>query len=358
MTDSIKKKVFVGLSGGVDSAVSALLLKKVGYDVTGVFIRGWQPDWIPCTWKADRISAMRTAAYLDIPFITLDLEKEYKDKVVSYLLKEYAKGNTPNPDMLCNREIKFGKFLDWALQHGADYVATGHYAELKGGELFESEDDEKDQSYFLSQLTQKELQKILFPIGGYKKGMVRKIAAEHNLPVAGRKDSQGICFVGDLEMSEFLKKELKPSVGKVINENGEEIGQHEGAILYTIGQRHGFTVYNKSEHQKNLYVVSKDIGNNTITVQSIEVASPQLKSPKNEITISNFSFTHGIFDIENASELLLRIRYRGEKHEIQFINYDESKRMLTIRSLQVLDFAHGQFGVLYDGKKCLGGGEL
>jgi tRNA-specific 2-thiouridylase len=142
------KKVFVGLSGGVDSSVSALLLKNAGYDVTGVFIRGWQPDWIPCTWKIDRISAMRTAAYLNIPFLTLDLEMQYKNKVVTYLLDEYSKGNTPNPDMLCNREIKFGDFLKWSLKNGADYVATGHYAQNIENNLYESADKQKDQSYF------------------------------------------------------------------------------------------------------------------------------------------------------------------------------------------------------------------
>jgi tRNA-specific 2-thiouridylase len=350
------KKVFVGLSGGVDSSVSALLLKEAGYEVTGVFIRGWQPDWIPCTWKSDRISAMRTAAYLEIPFITLDLEQQYKDKVVSYLLEEYKKGNTPNPDMLCNREIKFGDFLKWSIRHGADYVATGHYAQINKKKMLESNDTEKDQTYFLSQLTEEQLGKILFPIGHLEKSEVRKLAAKNNLPVATRKDSQGICFVGDLEMSEFLKKELHPESGNVLNEAGEVIGTHEGAILYTIGQRHGFKIQNISSTQKNLYVISKNLDKNTITV------SNKINDDKNEkemlIDIRNFSFTGNLTEIKKAKTLSMRVRYRGEKHEVSFVEFSEMGKILIVKSKKHLEFAHGQFAVLYDGEKVLGGGEL
>lgn len=365
-----KQKVYVGLSGGVDSSVSALLLKEAGYEVVGVFIKGWQPDWIPCTWKIDRISAMRTAAHLEIPFLTLDLENEYKDKVVTYLLEEYKKGNTPNPDMLCNREIKFGTFLKWAIRNGADFVATGHYAQVNppsrkvdlstfregGFVMHESADKEKDQSYFLSQLTQKELSHVLFPIGHLQKSQVRKIAAANNLPVATRKDSQGICFVGDLEMADFLKRELNPQKGEVLNEDGEVIGEHEGAIIYTIGQRHGFIIKNKTENQKTLYVVSKDLENNTITVGE-RINKSDIKSNK-EIQIRNFSFTGNLQNVENAKSLTMRIRYRGEKNKIKFLNYNSQTNFLIIESEKDLDFAHGQFAVLYDGETCLGGGEL
>lgn len=357
MTQNNKsKKVFVGLSGGVDSSVSALLLKEQGYDVTGVFIRGWQPDWIPCTWKTDRISAMRTAAHLEIPFVTLDLENEYKNKVVTYLLDEYKKGNTPNPDMLCNREIKFGDFLKWSLKNGADYVATGHYAIVDDAYTFkESNDKEKDQTYFLSQLTQNEISKILFPIGHLQKKEVREIASKNNLPVATRKDSQGICFVGDLEMAEFLKRELKPEEGKVLDLDGRVIGTHEGAILYTIGQRHGFTVSNISQNQKNYYVVAKDLKNNTITVSDKKGIK---EGDVSEILISNFSFTNNLNDIQNARKLTMRIRYRGEKNEIEFLVYDEKNKILKVKSNKSLEYAHGQFAVLYDEEKVLGGGEL
>jgi tRNA-specific 2-thiouridylase len=349
-----KEKVYVGLSGGVDSSVSALLLKQQGYDVTGVFIRGWQPDWIKCTWKDDRISAMRSAAHLDIPFITLDLEKEYKDKVVTYLLNEYSRGNTPNPDMLCNREIKFGIFLSWSIRHGADYVATGRYAQTEKSDLKESNDKEKDQSYFLAQLTSKELEHVLFPIGHLEKKEVRAIASENNLPVATRKDSQGICFVGDLEMSDFLKRELNPQKGKVLNTKGEEIGEHEGAVIYTVGQRHGFTITKNTENQKNLYIVSKDIDNNTITVGE----NFEKKSSNKDFIINNFSAVKNFNEIKKAKDLSVRIRYRGQKYKIKIEHIDEIKKEVIFSSKENLEFAHGQFAVIYSADKVLGSGEL
>ncbi len=354
-----KKKVFVGLSGGVDSSVSALLLKQQGYDVTGVYIKGWQPDWIPCTWKDDRISALRTAAHLDIPFITLDLEQTYKNKVVNYILEEYAKGNTPNPDMLCNREIKFGEFLKWSLAMGADVVATGHYSVVQDVQLLESADKEKDQSYFLSQLTQKELKHILFPIGHLQKSEVRKIAQKNNLPVATRKDSQGICFVGDLEMKDFLKRELNPKKGKVVNENGEEMGEHDGAILYTIGERHGFKI-NKKEGDENIhkyYVVSKNIQDNTIVVSDKEFGVSE-KKEKNCITLKNLSSTNNLDDTLKSTNLAIRIRYRGIKIPVEVKKYENEVLFLQAKNQESVAYAPGQFGVLYEGEKVLGGGEL
>ena len=374
-------KVYVGLSGGVDSSVSALLLKQQGYDVTGVFIKGWQPDWIPCTWKDDRISAMRTAAYLDISFITLDLESTYKNKVVNYILDEYAKGNTPNPDMLCNREVKFGEFLKWAMSMGVDKVAMGHYAQVqentpnpslkKEGEssnyvMKEGADKEKDQTYFLSQLTQKELSKTLFPIGHLQKSEVRKIASVNNLPVATRKDSQGICFVGDLEMKDFLKRELNPASGNVVNEHGEVIGEHDGAILYTIGERHGFRIFNHSTNQNVFHVVDKKINENILVVSSnlIGTWAPyqgagtrEAKSP-GDVTIKNISFTQNYEQLQKATNLSIRIRYRGVKIEVLIDNYDNGILKLKTKNSENLNYASGQFAVFYDGQKCLGGGEL
>ncbi len=356
------KKVFVGLSGGVDSSVSAYLLKKSGFDVTGVFIKGWQPDWIPCTWMSDRISAMRTAAYLDIPFITLDLEMQYKNKVVSYLLEEYAKGHTPNPDMLCNREIKFGSFLNWSLKNGADYVATGHYAQNYKNQLLESIDKEKDQSYFLSQLTQKELQHILFPVGHLVKAEVRGIAAQAKLPVATRKDSQGICFVGDLSMKEFLKRELKPEKGNVENVDGEIIGEHDGAILYTIGERHGFTIINNTENQKQFYVVKKDVEKNVIVVSDSPLTPLLQRGEENKkekfIYLNDFSFTQNIDEVQNSKNLSIRIRYRGAKVAVKFISYNVSENIVVVETEDNLVFDFGQFGVLYDRERCLGGGVI
>ena len=350
---SENKKIYVGLSGGVDSSVSALLLKQQGYDVTGVFIKGWHPDWIPCTWKTDRISAMRTAAHLDIPFITLDLEKEYKDKVVSYILDEYSKGRTPNPDMLCNREIKFGHFLRWALRQGADMVATGHYAQVIDGKLVESEDKEKDQSYFLSQLTSENLSKIIFPIGHLVKTEVRKIATEYGLPVASRKDSQGICFVGDLSMKQFLKKELQPIPGKVLNKDGEIIGEHEGAILYTLGERHGFIIYNQKTEQETMYVVDKDIIKNTITVSS---KVDPLDNVSKNVFLQNFSYALNPVYLKKVNELTLRTRYRGQKYPVKIVQVNDQGILLEVE--EKVEVTPGQFGVLYDRGICLGGGEI
>ena len=377
MSSQVNKKVFVGLSGGVDSSVSALLLKQQGFEVTGVFIKGWQPDWIPCTWKDDRISALRTAAYLDIPFITLDLEEKYKSKVVNYILEEYAKGNTPNPDMLCNREIKFGEFLKWSLSMGADYVATGHYAKAgatpspegggQGWGLYESADKEKDQSYFLSQLTQKELSKILFPIGHLQKSEVRKIAEQNNLPVATRKDSQGICFVGDLEMKGFLKRELNPQKGKVLNESGEEIGDHDGAILYTIGERHGFRIFKKEgdENIHKYFIINKDVNKNILIVSSALAPSPEGGRSgwgPGILKIKNLSCTNNFDEVQKAQNLSLRIRYRGSKISVEIKKYDFEQNVLELNFKNDTDkstnYASGQFAVLYDRERCLGGGEL
>lgn len=371
----MNKKVYVGLSGGVDSSVAALLLKQQGYNVTGVYIKGWQPDWIPCTWKDDRISALRTAAHIDIPFITLDFEQKYKQKVVNYILEEYAKGNTPNPDMLCNREIKFGEFLKWSLEMGADFVATGHYAKTTNIEvspwyLLESNDREKDQSYFLSQLTQKELQHILFPIGHLHKSEVRRIAAENSLPVAARKDSQGICFVGDLEMKDFLKKELNPQPGKVVNKNGEVIGEHDGVILYTIGERHGFRI-NKKGGDENIgkyYVIRKDIERNILIVSTTSssldpAAKSRFDTPSNEgeLKLKNLSTTNSMTDIENSTNLSIRIRYRGVKIPVEVEKYENHILHLSVKKdffTEDFNYVPGQFGVLYDGERILGGGEL
>jgi tRNA-uridine 2-sulfurtransferase len=367
MNNLVNNKVYVGLSGGVDSAVSAYLLKSQGYDVTGVYIKGYQPDWIECMWKEDRISAMRSAAHLDIPFVTLDGEEAYRQNVVSYMLDEYSKGRTPNGDMLCNREIKFGIFLKFALESGADFVATGHYAQnifVKNNkenkfELVESKDKQKDQTYFLSQLTQNELKYILFPIGHLQKSEVRQIARKNNLPVATRKDSQGICFVGDMSMQEFLTRELSPKKGKVLNEQGQEIGEHDGAILYTIGQRHGFRVGSNTEKQTNLYIHKKDIKNNLVYVRS--------KSSNNEVSIDsnrqtnilNLNQISFIGDVAPKGESInVRVRYRGEMMLSRFIEIDLVNKTANLEILdsKSVEIAEGQFVVFYDKDKCLGGG--
>jgi len=360
-----KKKVFVGLSGGVDSAVSAELLKKEGYEVTGVFIKAWTPEGYPCTWKEDRRSAMRVAAILDIPFLTLDLEKEYKKEVVDYMIAEYKKGRTPNPDVMCNKEIKFGHFLKFALANGADFVATGHYAKVVDSSqyllaskkkikssktlmldtrylLLEGADPNKDQSYFLWTLTQDQLKHILFPIGDLQKSEVRKLAGKFGLPQETRKDSQGLCFLGKVDMKEFLSRYMPQKRGGVLNENGEIIGHHRGALFFTIGERHGFTITQKSEKEKPLYVVSKNIKNNTITV------APKITT-HSKIQWCPLSSLNLIGKIPNKN-LTCRIRYRGEKLKCIF---NEKKVLLDEPRM---DISSGQSLVLYDGEICLGGG--
>lgn len=353
------KKVYVGLSGGVDSAVSAALLKKQGYEVTGVFIKAWTPEGYPCTWKEDRRSAMRVAAVLEIPFVTLDLEKEYKQEVVDYMISEYKKGRTPNPDVMCNKEIKFGSFFDWAMKNGADFVATGHYAQLyfdkKENRYFlkESRDKDKDQSYFLWTLTKDILEKVIFPIGKYKKEEVRKLANKFKLPQATRKDSQGLCFLGQIDMKDFLKTFIDEKMGNVLNTYGEIIGKHNGATFFTIGERHGFNIQTNSSEQKTMYVIKKDISNNTITVAD----KLTILKEKNEIELeqSNIEFSSEIFN----KDLYCRLRYRQNRLPCKIaINNGviQVKITETNKSNSLKIGSSGQSLVLYRGDVCLGGG--
>lgn len=314
MEKNLGKKVFVGLSGGVDSAVSAALLKRAGYDVTGVFIKVWQPSvgWrIPCTWREERRDAMRVAIALDIPFLFFDFEAEYKKGVVDKMIDEYKRGRTPNPDVLCNKEVKFGSFLRKARELGADYIATGHYANVTSTieefNLKEGKDKEKDQSYFLWTLKQEDLPNVLFPVGHLEKSEVRRLAHEFKIPVADKKDSQGICFIGDVTMEEFLTHFVNAKPGKVLNLSGEVIGTHRGAIHYTIGERRGFEVIKKNSDTGAYYVVSKDIEANTITVSNKE-KEIIAKSPK-KVAIKNVNW----ITEPPGPKIQARIRYRGEK---------------------------------------------
>jgi tRNA-uridine 2-sulfurtransferase len=355
----MKNRVFVGLSGGVDSAVSAALLKKDGYDVTGVFIKAWTPPGYPCTWKEDRRSAMKVAAVLDIPFITLDLEKEYKKEVVDYMIAEYKTGRTPNPDVMCNKEIKFGYFLKFALKNGADFVATGHYARVASPQsrrgrdevrvrLCEGTDKNKDQSYFLWTLTQDQLKHVLFPIGGLQKPEVRKLAKKFGLPQATRKDSQGLCFLGKVDMKEFLSRYMPTQKGNVLNENKEIIGHHNGALFFTIGERHGLTIIKKSDKEVPLYVVSKNVENNEITVASKNAFQKVLGSPLQSST--RLFSTHFSTQPTPGKKLSCRIRYRQKKAGCKF---DGEKVVFDKPQMGV---SPGQSLVLYDGEICLGGG--
>src|SRR5665213_1330891 len=238
----MSKKVYVGLSGGVDSSLTTALLKSQGYDVTAVYMKNWTKD-IPgfiCPWQDDFEDAKRVAVKLDVPLRVYDFEKQYRQKVVDYLIDGYKQGITPNPDIICNQEIKFKLFLDTALEDGADLIATGHYARVEQGHLLTAKDKAKDQTYFLYRVDPKALKKTLMPIGDYLKSDVRKQAKELGLPTADKKDSQGICFIGKVGIKEFLTQELGPQPpGDIIDEKGQVIGRHDGAIYYTIGQRHG-----------------------------------------------------------------------------------------------------------------------
>ncbi len=334
------KKVFVGLSGGVDSAVSAALLKQQGFEVTGVFIKVWSPDFLPCTWREERRDAMRVAITLDIPFLFFDFEEEYKKSVADKMITEYELGRTPNPDILCNREIKFGVFWKKAKELGADFIATGHYAQNKNNQIFEGQDKEKDQSYFLWTLTPDDLKHVLFPVGDLEKKEVRSLAKKNDIPVAFKKDSQGICFLGDVDLETFLPHFLEIQSGNVLNTKGEIIGKHRGAIYYTIGERHGFEVNHNVPDSKAFYVVSKDMKMNTITVSDDETEIKELSPIKIKLRDMNLQ----------GAPTHARIRYRGEK---VFIDLNEST--VTFDGPQ-RGLAVGQSIVFYNDDECLGGG--
>jgi tRNA-uridine 2-sulfurtransferase len=361
------KTVFVGISGGVDSSVSARLLKEEGYNVVGVFIRTWTPDFIECTWKNERRDAMRVCAHLGIPFLECDAEEAYKNDVALYMIEEYKKGHTPNPDVMCNREVKFGVFWNFAKDHGADYIATGHYAKaplptlslLKGGQgwgLKKGIDPSKDQSYFLWTLTQEDLAHTLFPIGHFKKTEVRKLAKKYKLPTAVKKDSQGVCFLGPLDMKDFLKHYIKLKKGNVLNENGEIIGTHAGAVFFTLGERHGFTITKNQDNDKPLYVVSKDVKNNTIKVSPTPGVGelPLLReSGKNKvITVNN---TNWISEIPKKDKTYTsQIRYHGELLSCTVNCISPTGAKITFDNDVLVD--SGQSIVIYNEDICLGGG--
>lgn len=354
-----QKTVFVGVSGGVDSSVSAALLKDQGFYVVGVFMRTWQPDWIECTWREERRDAIRVCAHLDIPFVELDLEDEYKIGVADYMIAEYKKGRTPNPDVMCNREVKFGGFLKWAIENGADYVATGHYVDrrvLQNGniQMLRGNDEKKDQSYFLWTLEQNQLEHVLFPVGSMPKSKVRKLAQKYQLPTAMKKDSQGICFIGDIDMKDFLNHYIDEQAGNVLNNHGDVIGSHRGSLFYTIGERHGFSIYEKGTNDKPYYVINKDIENNTITVS---------QDPKQESHITSSVFLEHIVDNQNifkdSMNLEAEIRYHGETKNVFISKYNpDSKTMEIVFEKKDPTLAPGQSVVFYDGKVCLGGGVI
>lgn len=348
------KKVFVGLSGGVDSSVSAYLLKKQGFDVTGVFIKVWYPEFISCNWRKEMHDAMRICAKLKIPFLLCDLESEYKKGVIDYMINEYKLGRTPNPDVMCNKEVKFKAFFDFAIKNDADYIATGHYAQNieEDGKfhLINSVDKEKDQTYFIWNLNQKVLSKVLFPIGHLQKSEVRKIAKKAGLFTSVKKDSQGLCFIGHVNMKDFLRKFLETVPGDVLNEKGEIIGRHSGSILYTIGERHGFEIFHKKNEDTPLYVTKKDSEKNIIIVSDIKK-----ETSTNKITINNVNL------IQNESllnkNIEVKTRYRQDNQKC-IVTKQNSKEIELLFENQQNSLASGQSIVFYNENECLGGGVI
>ncbi|MBX2866836.1 tRNA 2-thiouridine(34) synthase MnmA [Candidatus Kaiserbacteria bacterium] len=340
----MKKRIFVGLSGGVDSSVAAYRLREQGHEVIGVFIKTWQPDFIQCTWETERLDAMRVAAHLNIPFLTFDAVDAYKTGVAEYMISEYAHGRTPNPDVMCNQHVKFGAFLEFARSHGADAVATGHYAQIShdkdGYHLLRGKDREKDQSYFLWTLTQDQLRHIVFPVGDLPKKEVRRIAKKIGLPTAVKKDSQGICFLGQIDMRDFLGHYVDLTEGAVLDTKGIEIGMHAGALLYTYGQRHGFTITEQTTSTKPHYVIAKDLDENTITVSE---EPPIIQDA--EIVLEH------VHEIQPCAGVLsAQLRYRGRTYKASL-----EERVLAVKE-EVPKPASGQSCVLYREDECLGGG--
>jgi len=330
-----QEKVFVAMSGGVDSSVAALLLTKQGYEVIGAHMFCWEG----CENNVDKRDAMRVAAKLGIPFLIFDFRKEYRERVYDYMVREYDAGRTPNPDVMCNKEIKFGIFLEKALELGADYVATGHYVRKIGDKLFEAKDKNKDQSYFLWALRPEQISKALFPIGDYLKPEIREIARKAGLPTAEKKDSQGLCFVGKIDFQDFLREVLPRREGAVLNSEGRVLGKHDGAHFYTVGQRHGLKLGGQDQP---VYVAEKNIHTNTLVVADAENPALYLS----EIKIGEINLISG-----NLPERMeVRVRYRQRRQSARFsggkIIFDEPQRGV----------ASGQSAVFYLGEEMLGGG--
>jgi tRNA-uridine 2-sulfurtransferase len=355
----MKKTIYVGMSGGVDSSVTAALLKEQGYKVVGVYMKNWSQDLpgFPCPWEEDFRDAKRVAVQLGIDFKMYDFETEYRQKVVDYMIDEYKAGRTPNPDIMCNQEIKFKLFLDTALHDGADLIATGHYSRIvqrtENGEgrteLHVAANKDKDQSYFLYRVTEEALSRALMPIGEFKtKGEVRELAKKFGLATADKKDSQGICFVGKVGIREFLEQYVTAKPGMIINQHGLKIGEHDGAIFYTIGQRHGLSVGGGLPY----YVVGKDMEKNEVFVTT-DLGDERLW--RRELTITSLHWINDEPSLQ-GQPLQVRTRYRAPLVKIEKLNKLSNNNLQLELADEVRAITAGQSAVLYQGDHVVGGG--
>lgn len=349
----MQKTVVVGMSGGVDSAVTALLLKQEGYDVVGLFMHNWDDaEDGYCSSQDDWNDVIGVCGKIGIPYYSVNFQKEYMDRVFTYFLEEYKKGRTPNPDVLCNREIKFAPFVDYAKNLGADYIATGHYCGIshQDGDTFllKAADEGKDQTYFLNQVKTHQLSDVLFPLSAYKKPQIREIAEKYGLINAKKRDSTGICFIGERKFKQFLKTYLPAKSGDIVDTKGKIIGKHDGLMYYTLGQRKGLGIGGiKDEEQNRWYVIDKDLKNNLLLVSSGEgdelLSTEMLGSGLNII---------GKFD-KTEFECNAKFRYRQGEQKV-FASIDGDKLTLKFDQPQRA-VTPGQYAVLYMDNRCLGG---
>ena len=357
----MSKRVLVGLSGGVDSAVAAFLLKEAGYDVTCAFMRNWDsltnndilgnPTIMDetCSQELDYQDAKRVADHLGLPLLRVDYVKEYWDNVFSYFISETEKGYTPNPDILCNQFVKFDAFYDFMEQENFDYLATGHYAQSIEGKMLRGVDTNKDQTYFLSRVNPNILDKVLFPLGSLDKSEVRRIAKEQNIPVATKKDSTGICFIGERHYRDFLKNYVKDAEGPIIDvDSGLEVGCHAGVMFYTIGQRHGLDI---SGHMGPWFVVGKDLSERILYVGK---GADHEKLFASKVIIEDVNW---FSDDRSEREVGAKFRYRqpDRKVSIKFLN-ESTLEVIVIEKTKSITL--GQEAVFYDGMECLGGGRI
>ena len=344
-----KQKVLVGMSGGVDSSVSAALLLEQGYEVIGAFMKNWSSDaenelQNECNWRDERRDAMRVAAQLDIPFLTFDFEKEYRRDVIDYMFREFEAGRTPNPDVMCNKYVKFDLFVKEAEKLGCDFIATGHYARREDGKILAGKDKNKDQTYFLWAINPTVLPRVLFPIGDMDKPDVRVKAESLELDVAEKKDSVGICFVGEVNIAEFLKTRVKEEPGDIITTEGKVIGQHRGVNFYTIGQRHGLDVGGGTPY----YVVAKRPKKRELVVSS-NYHQGLYKKDLVAIQCNWFRIPESKFRCE------ARIRYRQDLQKCKVMMTDDGNVRVEFKEPQRA-VTPGQSIVFYDGEEMIGGG--